>query len=65
MRNRRGMTIKERITKDIELAEKTADKAQRQLLAYMAVATAEFAIDFNLITYQEWDELTQKAFATI
>lgn len=63
MRNKCGLTVTERITKDIELAEATNDKEHRNLLAYMAISAAELAIDFDLITYKEWGELTRRAFA--
>lgn len=63
MRNKHGLSIIERINNDIDIAESTIDKDQRRLLAYMALAEAELAIDFNLITRREWEELTQRAFA--
>ena len=62
MRNKQGLTISERITKDIELASKESNAEQRLLLAHMAIAAAELAIDFGLITYKEWDDLTHRAF---
>lgn len=62
MRNKQGLTISERITKDIEFATAEKNKEQRQLLAHMAIAAAELAIDFDLITYKEWGDLTRKAF---
>lgn len=65
MRNKRGLTVTERIEKDIEHAEAVHDAEQRELLAHMAIAAAEFAIDFGLITYREWNELTRRAFAAI
>lgn len=65
MRNRHGLTITERIKKDIELAEKSRNKDHRELLAHMAIAAAELAIDFDLITYKEWGELTRRAFAAM
>lgn len=65
MRNKQGLTATERITKDIELAEMTENAEQRRLLAHMAISAAEFAVDFGIITYREWSELTRRAFATI
>lgn len=65
MRNKRGLTVSERIEKDIELASKECDVEQRRLLAHMAIAAAEFAIDFGLITYREWRDLTHMAFEMI
>lgn len=65
MRNKQGLTITERIHKDIEAAEETNNAEHRQLLAHMAIAAAELAVDFELITYKEWGELTRRAFAAI
>ena len=65
MKNKHGLTVAERITKDIELAEMSSNEAHRELLAHMAIAAAELAIDFGLITYKEWGELTRRAFAVI
>lgn len=62
MKNKRGLTIKERINEDIDLAEMVDNNEHRRLLAYMAIAAAEFAIDFDLITYKEWGDLTRRAF---
>ncbi len=65
MRNKHGLTITERITKDIELAEMSRNEEHRKLLAHMAIAAAELAIDFGLITYKEWGDLTRRAFAAM
>lgn len=65
MRNKQGLTVSERITKDIEFASTESNAEQRRLLAHMAIAAAELAIDFGLITYKEWGELTRRAFAVI
>lgn len=65
MRNKQGLKITERITKDIEFAEEVNNTEQRRLLAHMAIAAAELAIDFGLITYQEWGDLTRRAFAAM
>lgn len=65
MRNKRGLTIIERINKDIELAEAESNAEQRRLLAHMAIAAAEFAVDFGLISHRDWGYLTHKAFAVI
>ena len=65
MRNRQGLTITERINRDIEHAETVSNAEHRQLLAHMAISAAELAIDYNLITYKEWGELTRRAFAAM
>lgn len=65
MRNKRGLTVTERIKQDIEHAEAVNDKEHKKLLAYMAISAAELAVDYELITYKEWGELTRRAFAAI
>ena len=65
MKNKRGLTITERINKDIDFASQEDNAEQRRLLAHMAIAAAELAIDFDLITYKEWGDLTRRAFAVI
>jgi hypothetical protein len=65
MRNNQGLTITERINKDIELAKMTENEDQRALLVHMAIAAAELAVDFKLITFQEWGDLTNRAFSLI
>ena len=62
MKNKHGLTVIERINKDIEFAEKINNDEHRRLLAHIALAAAEFAVDFDLITYKEWGDLTRKAF---
>ena len=62
MRNIHGLTVTERITQDIEFAEQERNAEQRKMLAHMAIAAAELAIDFGIITYKEWGELTRRAF---
>ena len=65
LKNKEGLTITERIKRDIEFAEMSTDSKQRELLSYMVIAAAELAVDFELITYQEWGELTRQAFSII
>ena len=65
MKNKSGLSIVERIKKDLEIAETVSNDEHRRLLAYMAIAAAELAIDFELITYKEWGELTRRAFKSM
>lgn len=65
MRNKYGQTVTERISQDIIHAETIHDAEQRKLLIHMAISAAELAIDFGLITYKEWGELTRRAFAAM
>lgn len=65
MKNKRGQTALERITKDIEFAETVTNTDQRRLLAHMAIAAAELAVDFGMITRREWTQLIDRAFVII
>ena len=63
MKNKHGLTVNERITKDIEFAEMVNDEDHRRLLAHMAISAAELAVEYGLITYKEWGDLTRRSFA--
>jgi hypothetical protein len=52
----------ERLHRDIDLAETEESQEQKKILAYMALAAAEFAIDFELIPTNEWSELLDRIF---
>lgn len=62
LKNKRGLTVYERIKKDIEFAETVNNEDHRRLLSHMAIAAAELAVDFELINHKEWGELTRSAF---
>ena len=63
MKNKRGYTAQERITQDIEYAKRMKDKADRTLLATKALGAADLAIEFGLITYNEWEKHIDDIFA--
>lgn len=56
MKNKRGYTVQDRITQDIEHAKNMEDKASRTLLATKALGAADLAVEFGLITYNEWEK---------
>ena len=56
MKNKRGYTVQDRITQDIEHAKNIEDKASRTLLATKALGAADLAVEFGLITYNEWEK---------
>ena len=62
MKSRSGLTIMERLNKDIDLAETVESQEQKKLLAYTALAAAEFAVDFDLIPSNDWSELLDRIF---
>ena len=62
MKNKRGYTVQERIKQDIEYATKIEDKANRRLLATKALGAADIAVEFGLITYNEWEKHIEDIF---
>lgn len=62
MKNTHGKTAKERIIEDIEYVERIKEKADRILLATKALGAADFAVEFNLITYNEWETYIDRIF---
>ena len=65
MKNKRGLTAQERITQDIEHAKKMKEKADRAMLATKALGAADFAVEFGLITYKEWEQYIDDIFVLL
>ena len=65
MKNKRGKTINERLNEDIQYAEATTEIADRTLLATKALGAADLAVEFNLITYNEWEQYIDRIFKLI
>ena len=53
--NKKGQTAQNRIEQDIEYAEKIDDKVKKTMLATKALGAADFAVEFGLITYKQWE----------
>lgn len=62
MRNKRGYTVQERLKQDIEHAKNIEDITNRRLIATKALGAADFAIEFGLITYNEWEQHIEDIF---
>lgn len=62
MVNKRGYTIQERLKQDIEYAKTMTDKADRTLLATKALGAVDLAVEFGLITYNEWEQHIEDIF---
>lgn len=62
MLNKRGKTVQERIKQDIDYAEKIANAEHREILSIKALGAADFAIEFGLITYNEWQTYIDRIF---
>lgn len=60
--NKRGQTIKDRIKQDIEYAEKFDDKVKQTMLATKVLGAADIAVEFGLITYNEWEHYIDRIF---
>ena len=62
MRNKRGYTVQDRLKQDIEHAKKIDDITNRRLIAAKALGAADFAVEFGLITYNEWEKHIEDIF---
>ncbi len=62
MKNKRGYTVQERIKQDIEYAKQMKDKNQKSLLATKALGAADLAVEFGMITYNEWENHISEIF---
>lgn len=62
MRNKRGYTVQDRITHDIEFAKNIKDSTHKRLLASKALGAADLAVEFGLITYNEWERHIEDIF---
>lgn len=55
MENVHGNTIQDRLSFNIELAESTTDTEIKKALAHQALGAVEIAVEFELITYIEFE----------
>lgn len=62
MLNKRGMTVNDRLEEDITFAESTEDIEKRKMLSAKALGAADLAVEFNLISYNEWQNLIHRIF---
>lgn len=62
MKNKRGKTVQERLNEDIKYAEKIANAEHREILSIKALGAADFAVEFGLITYNEWQTYIDEIF---
>ena len=62
MKNKRGYTVQDKIKQDIEYAKNIEDIHNRRLLATKALGAADIAVEFGLITYNEWEKHIEDIF---
>lgn len=65
MKNKRGMTVTDRIEQDIEYAQNTANIKHRELLALKVLGAVDLAVEFGLITYKQWEQYIDRIFKMI
>lgn len=62
MKNKRGLSITDRLNDDIKYAETIESAGHREILALKALGAADMAVEFNLITYKEWETYIDRIF---
>jgi hypothetical protein len=62
MKNKRGFTVADRLEQDIEYAENTLNERDRNLLLTKALGAVDFAVEFGLITYKQWETYIERIF---
>jgi hypothetical protein len=65
MKNKYGFTVQDRIIQDIEYAKNIKDEKSRAILATKALGAADFAVEFGLITYNQWEKYIEEVFNII
>lgn len=65
MKNKRGKSVSERLIEDIEYAKSAKDRAEKSLLATKALGAADLAVEFGMITYNEWEKYIEEIFTLI
>lgn len=66
MRNNRGLTVSERIQESFEIAKEMQGSQQdRKAFALRAIGVADFALEYDLITYEEWQGYLSEFFNVV
>ena len=65
MKNKRGYTVQDRIKQDIDYAKTKRTKADQAMLATKALGAADLAVEFGLITYNEWEKYIEDIFTIL
>lgn len=60
--NKYGLTPGKVIENDLDFASSCLNKKVRHEVAVKAIGAADIAVDFGLVTYDEWNDLVHKAF---
>ena len=62
MKNKQGYTVQERIKQDMEYIKNIEDENSKAMLVYKALGAVDFAVEFGLITYDEWEQYIDRLF---
>lgn len=62
LKNKQGKTIQIRLTEEIEYAESVKSAEQREILAIKALGAVDLAVEFGMITYNEWTTYIERIF---
>lgn len=62
MKNRKGETVHDRIERSIEHIRNLDDKELKRSFAIKLLGTVDFAVEFDLITYNEWASYIESIF---
>ena len=62
MINKRGYTAQDRLKQDIAYAKKLKDDRERNLIVAKVLGAVDFAVEFGLITYNEWEKHIEDIF---
>lgn len=55
MINNRGLTVQERIKESFDIAREL-EGTEQKAFALRAIGVADFALEFGLITFEEWEK---------
>ena len=62
MKNHKGKTVQERITEGINYIEQLNDVELKQSFIIKLLGVVDFAVEFKLIEYDEWEQYINKIF---
>ena len=62
MKNRRKQTPKERIYEELRQIEQIENNDLKKVTTYKLLGKIDFALEFNLITYKEWEKHIEDIF---
>ena len=66
MKNNRGLTVNDRIKESFDIAREINGTSQdKKAFALRAIGVADFALEFGLITFEEWEQYLSEYFQIV